>query len=125
MFGQLRQDERGVDLKRGGIFPIVHGLRCLALKHGIAQRNSFARCDALVQAGGLDATLARDLAQTLAVLQRLRLDAQLATLDAGGMPDNFLQPAALRRLDRELLRDALRVVKAFQQHVRGVFHLSD
>ena len=31
----------------------------------------------------------------------------------------------LRRLDRELLRDALRVVKAFQQHVRGVFHLND
>ena len=61
----------------------------------------------------------------LAVLQRLRLDAQLATLDAGGVPDNFLHPEALRRLDRELLRDALRVVKAFQQHVRGVFHLSD
>ena len=125
MFGQLRLDERGVNLKRGGIFPIVHGLRCLALKHGIALRNSFALCEALVQAGGLDATLARDLAQTLAVLQRLRLDAQLATLDAGGMPDNFLQPASLRRLDRELLRDALRVVKAFQQHVRGVFHLVD
>ena len=103
----------------------MHGLRCLALKHGIAQRNSFARCEALVQAGGLDPALGRDLDQTLAVLQRLRLDAQLATLDAGGVPDNFLQPAALRRLDRELLRDALRVVKAFQQHVRGVFHLSD
>ena len=125
MFGQLRQHERGVDLKRGGIFPIVHGLRCLALKHGIAQRNSFARCEALVQAGGLDPALGRDLDQTLAVLQRLRLDAQLATLDAGGVPDNFLQPAALRRLDRELLRDALRVVKAFQHHVRGVFHHSD
>ena len=125
MFGQLRQDERGVDLKRSGIFPIVHGLRCLALKHGIAQRNSFARCEALVPAGGLDATLASDLAQTLAVLQRLRLDAQLATLDAGGVPDNLVQPAALRRLDRELLRDALRVVKAFQQHVRVVFHLGD
>ena len=62
---------------------------------------------------------------TLAVLQRLRLDAQLATLDAGGVPDNLVQPASLRRLDRELLRDALRVVKAFQQHVRGVFHLGD
>lgn len=125
MFGQLRQDERGVDLKRGGIFPVVHGLRCLALKHGIGQRNSFARCEALVQAGGLDPVLGRDLDQTLVVLQRLRLDAQLATLDAGGVPDNFLHPAALRRLDRELLRDALRVVKAFQQHVRSVFHLAD
>lgn len=124
-FGQLRPGERGLDIKRGGIFPIVHGLRCLALKHGIAQRNSFARCDALVQAGALDAALGRDLAQTLAVLQRLRLDAQLAALDAGNAPDNHLHPDALRRLDRELLRDALRVVKAFQQHVRLAFHLGD
>ncbi|WP_454259239.1 DUF294 nucleotidyltransferase-like domain-containing protein [Pseudoxanthomonas mexicana] len=124
-FGQLRQGERGLDIKRGGIFPVVHGLRCLALKHGIAQRSSFARCDALVDCGGLDAPLARDLAQALAVLQRLRLDAQLATLDAGGVPDNLLHPDTLRRLDRELLRDALRVVKAFRQHVRIAFHLSD
>ena len=124
-FGQLRQDEHGLDIKRGGIFPIVHGLRCLALKHGIAHRNSFARCDALVQAGALDEALGRDLSQTLAVLQRLRLDAQLAALDAGDAPDNCLHPDTLRRLDRELLRDALRVVKAFQQHVRIAFHLGD
>ena len=124
-FGQLRQGERGLDIKRGGIFPVVHGLRCLALKHGIAQRSSFARCEALADCGGLDAPLARDLAQALAVLQRLRLDAQLATLDAGGVPDNLLHPDTLRRLDRELLRDVLRVVKTFRQHVRSVFHLSD
>ena len=125
LFGQLRPGERGLDIKRGGIFPIVHGLRCLALKHGIAQRNSFARCEALVQAGALDAALGRDLDQTLAVLQRLRLDAQLAALDAGTVPGNCLHPDALRRLDRELLRDALRVVKAFQQQLRIAFHLGD
>ena len=124
-FGQLRQDERGLDIKRGGIFPIVHGLRCLALQHGIGQRNSFARCEALVQAGALDAPLGRDLAQTLSVLQRMRLDAQLAALDAGETPGNHLHPETLRRLDRELLRDALRVVKAFQQHLRIAFHLGD
>ena len=122
-FGQLREGEHGLDIKRGGIFPIVHGLRCLALKHGIGLRNSFERCDALVEAGALDAALGRDLSQTFAVLQRLRLDAQLDALDAGRAPDNLLRSDALRRLDRELLRDALRVVKAFQQHVRGVFRL--
>ena len=122
-FGKLRQSEEGLDIKRGGIFPIVHGLRCLALKHGMTQRNSFLRCEALMQAGVLDTALGNDLAQTLAVLQRLRLDTQLGTLDAGGVPDNHLHPDRLRRMDRELLRDALRVVKAFQQHLRIVFHL--
>lgn len=124
-FGQLREGEHGLDIKRGGIFPLVHGLRCLALKHGIRHRNSFARCEALVQAGALDARLGRDLAQTLAVLQRLRLDAQLVALDAGKAPDNLLHPTTLRTLDRELLRDGLRVVKQFQQHIRLVFQLGD
>ena len=124
-FGQLRQGEHGLDIKRGGIFPIVHGLRCLALRHGIAARNSFDRCDALVGSGALEAALGRDVSQTLAVLQRLRLDAQLTALDAGRAPDNLLQAETLRRLDRELLRDALRVVKAFQQHVRAAFRLGD
>ena len=66
-----------------------------------------------------------DLDQTLAVLQRLRLDAQLAALDAGAAADNCLHPDALRRLDRELLRDALRVARDFRQHIRLAFRLSD
>ena len=124
-FGRLRQSEEGLDIKRGGVFPIVHGLRCLALKHGVTQRNSFQRCEALMQTGVLDPSLGNDVVQTLAVLQRLRLDTQLAALDAGRVPDNHLQPDRLQRMDRELLRDALRVVKAFQQHIRVVFHLED
>ena len=57
------------------------------------------------------------------MFQRLRLDAQLAALDAGRAPDNFIHADALRRLDRELLRDALRVAKDFRQHLKHFFHL--
>ncbi|MDO5609802.1 MAG: DUF294 nucleotidyltransferase-like domain-containing protein [Pseudomonadota bacterium] len=124
LLGQVKGDERGTDIKKGGIFPVVHGLRCLALKYGIAERNSFERCAALVAAGRIDDELGRDLPQTLSVFQRLRLDAQLAAMDAGQPPDNFLHADQLRRLDRELLRDALRVVKNFRQLVRAEFHLS-
>ena len=55
----------------------------------------------------------------------MRLDAQLAALDAGAAPDNRIDTAHLRRLDRELLRDALHVVKDFRDHVRRAFHLAD
>ena len=71
------------------------------------------------------AALGRDLPQALAVFQRLRLDAQLDALDQGQVPDNFVVAERLRRLDRELLRDALRVAKDFRQHVRLAFHLTD
>ena len=123
LFGQVRGDDHGTDIKKGGVFPVVHGLRCLALKHDVRERNSFARCAALAEAGHLPHDLGRDLPQALAVFQRLRLDAQLAALDAGRAPDNFIHADALRRLDRELLRDALRVAKDFRQHLKHVFHL--
>ena len=121
--GQVREEGGRADLKRGGVFPLVHGLRVLALKHGIAHRNSFDRCAALVAAGGLDRELGRDVPQALAVLMRLRLGQQLADLDAGQPASNGVDVAALRRLDRELLRDALRVVNTFKDHVADAFHL--
>ena len=125
LLGNVKGDGRGTDLKKGGIFPVVHGLRCLALRHGIEARNSFDRCRELAAAGVLSAALGRDLPQALAVFQRLRLDAQLDALDQGQVPDNFVVAERLRRLDRELLRDALRVAKDFRQHVRLAFYLTD
>lgn len=71
----------------------------------------------------MDAELGRDVPQALAVLMRLRLGQQLADLDAGCVPGNGVDVAALRRLDRELLRDALRVVNGFKEHVQSEFHL--
>ena len=55
----------------------------------------------------------------------MRLDAQFAALAEGRAPDNHIDPARLRRLDRELMRDALHVVKDFRAHVRSSFHLRD
>ena len=123
LFGRVRSGEAGTDIKKGGIFPLVHGLRTLALRHGVARSNSFARCEGLVAVGALPGELGRDVPQALAVFQRLRLAQQFDALAAGRLPDNTLDIAALRHLDRELLRDALRVVNRFKAHLREVFHL--
>ncbi|WP_170288166.1 putative nucleotidyltransferase substrate binding domain-containing protein [Marilutibacter maris] len=125
LFGRVRDDAGGIDIKKGGVFPLVNGIRVLALRHGIDRHNSFDRCAALVDAGALSSELGRDVPQALAVFMRLRLGAQLQALAAGRAADNRLDPASLRRLDRELLRDALRVVNAFKDHLRGAFHLRD
>jgi CBS domain-containing protein len=124
-FGRVKSGAHGTDIKKGGIFPVVHGLRCLALRHGIAATGSAERCRALVDQGHLPAALGGDLPQALNVFQRMRLQMQLAALEAGRAPDNAIDPERLTRLDRELLRDALHVVKEFRGHVRYAFHLRD
>ena len=124
-FGRVRHATDGTDIKKGGIFPVVHGLRCLALRHGIRATGSRERCAALVERGELSPALGRDLPQALNVFQHLRLDAQFAALGEGRAPGNHIDPTRLRRLDRELMRDALHVVKDFRAHVRQSFHLRD
>ncbi len=104
---------------------MVHGLRCLALRHRIGATGSRDRCVALVECGELSPALGRDLPQALNVFQHMRLDAQFAALAAGRAPDNHIDPSRLRRLDRELMRDALHVVKDFRSHIRQSFHLRD
>lgn len=121
-FGRIKGGEAGTDLKKGAIFPLVHGLRSLALANGIDERNSFRRAEALMAAGQLTASFGRDVQQALSVCLRLRLAEQLAC-GATGAPDNRVHVDKLRRLDRELLRDALRVVGDFQDHLRQRFHL--
>jgi CBS domain-containing protein len=124
-FGRVRGGGAGIDIKKGGIFPVVHGLRCLALRHGIAATASRERCAALVECGELSPGLGRDLPQALNVFQHMRLDAQFAAIAEGREAGNHIDPARLRRLDRELMRDALHVVKDFRAHVRQSFHLRD
>ena len=123
LFGNVRAGEHGTDIKKGGVFPLVHGLRALALKHGVADRNSFRRADGIAAAGGMSAELSRDVQQALAVFLRMRLEHQIESARRGEPPDNYLRVAELRRLDRELLRDALVVVDAFKAHLKRSVHL--
>lgn len=124
MFGKVRTEGGRTDIKKGGVFPLVHGVRSLSLRHGVRRTSSFERCADMAAAGVLNAEMARDVPQAMAVFQRLRLGQQLADLEAERPPDNGVDVAALRKLDRELLRDAFRVVNTFKDHVRDVFHLS-
>lgn len=123
LFGGLKGGAAGVEVKKGGIFPIVHGLRVLALQHRIEPRNSFARAEALIAAGVIDPRFGRDLAQALAVFVRLRLTEQIRAVKSGEPLDNRIIAARLRRLDRDLLRDALRVAGEFKGWLKARFHL--
>jgi CBS domain-containing protein len=114
LFGGLRGKGSAVDLKKGGIFPVVHGVRVMAVEEGLRVTSTFDRIDALVAQGALSSQLGTDLRQSFAIMLRVRLGQQLDALREGEVPTNDVQIARMRRLDRDLLRDALRVVKDFQ-----------
>ena len=117
------QDKQTLDLKKGGIFPIVHGIRSLALSEHLQASGTNARIDLLVAAGRLSSSFAADLADSLHLLMGLKLKAGLAELDAAGPVSGAVRSSGLSSLERDLLKDALAVAKRFKAIVRNQFHL--
>ncbi len=121
-----RQAERhALDPKKAGIFPIVHGVRCLALREHIAATATVERIDALVAAGRLPREMAVELTGSLHFLMELRLKAGLAELDVERPVSGDVATDRLSSLERDLLKDALAAVKRFKTLVRHQFHLSE
>lgn len=112
-----REKNALLDIKKAGIFPIVHGGRVLALEAGIDATNTFDRLEALTSRSILEKPLADDLAESLAFLMRLRLDAGLERLCKGSLLSNEIDTATLSTLDKDLLQDALQVVKRFKRMI--------
>ena len=106
-----------LDIKKAGIFPVVHGVRVLALEAGVDVPNTFDRLEALTSRNILEKPLADDLAESLAFLMRLRLDAGLEMLRRGAPLSNEVDTASLSTLDKDLLQDALQVVRRFKRMV--------
>jgi CBS domain-containing protein len=113
LFG-LGDEGRAISLKKAGIFPIVHGVRSLALARRVAATGTAERIAALVEGGALDAALGDELVQSLHFLMGLRLKAGLAEIDTGRPVTGNVDPDRLSTLERDLLKDALAVVKRFK-----------
>lgn len=119
--GQLKTQDAQLDIKRGGIFPIVHGARALALREGLDSRGTVGRLVALKALGVLDEALADNLVESFELFLQLRLRQQL-----DGRRDGRLQGLEVTRLsrhERDLLRYGLHVVKKFKQSLTRQFHL--
>jgi CBS domain-containing protein len=104
-----------IDLKKLGIFPIVHGVRTLALQYRVRALGTAERLGALVAAGRIDAALARDLTEALRFLIGLKLAANLRQMADGRTPDNRIRLVELGTLERQALKDSLGIVRRFKQ----------
>jgi CBS domain-containing protein len=116
-------DRHAVDLKKAAIFPIVHGVRSLALRDHVHATGTADRLDALVDAGHLTRAFATELLDSLHFLMTLKLEAALAEQPAVGAASGRVHTDRLGSRERERLNHALALVKRFKALVRHQFHL--
>ena len=111
-------ERRGqLDLKHGGVVPIVDLARWAAMAAGVSCTSTAERLRVAGEAGTLPASDAHMLAEAHELIVGLRIDHQVEQLRAGETPDNYIDPAALSPLTRSYLREAFRAVAAVQKRV--------
>ena len=110
-------------MKKLGTFPIVHGIRALALEYHIDALRTTERIHQLAGREHLDAALARDLIDALQFLMGLKLKNNLRQDQMGEKPHNQVRLSELGTLERDLLKDSLAIIKRFKQHLRMHFKL--
>ena len=115
--------EANLNLKKAGMFPLVHGVRSMALAERIDATSTEARIRALQEAGALDAETAQELTESLHFFMGLRLKAGLDEMDRGQPVSGKVDLAGLTPLERDLLKDALAAVRRFRAQLRLRFRL--
>lgn len=123
LLGNIREDHGKIDIKKGGIFPLVHGVRALAFEFALEETNTLKRLDWLQQHQILDDEVVQGLKDALLLFIRIRLRQQLQSNSDNPGLSQQLNLQALRSVDRSLLRHALRRVKKFKQLLVNHFHL--
>ncbi|MGQ0711879.1 MAG: DUF294 nucleotidyltransferase-like domain-containing protein [Rhodoferax sp.] len=119
----LDDDQERLHLKKAGLFPLVHGVRALALAQHIEATGTEARIQALVARQVLDERLGQDLVHSLHFFMGLKLRCGLQELDTGHTVSGAVDVQRLSTLDRDLLKDTLGVVKRFRARLRQHFRL--
>ena len=123
-FVTAKNDHAGeMELKKGGLFAIVQGVRSLAVEQGLNQTGTFERIEALLASGVLQKEMASDLIEAFDFLLTLRLGAQLEKLARRQAPDNYVNPAKLSKIERDILRDALKIIDGFKKLIGYHFKL--
>ena len=117
-------ERRGqLDLKHGGMIPIVDLARWAGMAAGMASASTRERLRAAEAAGTMDSAEAQTLTEAFGFIFSLRLDHQVEQLRHGSVPDDFIDPKALNPLARSYLREAFRAVASVQANLSAELSL--
>jgi len=117
-------ERRGqLDIKHGGMIPIVDLARWAGMAAGVASASTRERLRAAEAAGTMDSAEAQTLTEAFGFIFSLRLDHQVEQLRRGEEPDDFIDPKALNPLARSYLREAFRAVASVQANLSAELSL--
>jgi len=112
LFGSLRVDEqKRVDLKKGGLMPIFSGARALAIRHDARLRSTPERLTEVASRGHAPQKDIDTVIDAHKVILGAMLDQQLADSEQGIPLSTRVEPDRFRKIRKGLITDAVSKVK--------------
>lgn len=125
LFSQFKTTKQGqLDLKKGGLFPIVHGARVLMCEHSLIASTTHERLMALANTRTLSQSFASELLEAFDFMQQLRLHQQLTSLSLEQPIDNQIHVDSLSHLQKDLLKDSFKLVDQFKNLLNHHYKLN-
>jgi CBS domain-containing protein len=117
-------ERRGqLDIKHGGMIPIVDLARWAGMAAGVASASTLERLRAAEAAGTMESAEAQTLMEAFDFIFSLRLDHQVEQIRRGEAPGDFIDPRTLNPLARSYLREAFRAVASVQANLSAELSL--
>ena len=117
-------EHRGqLDLKHGGVVPIVDLARWAGMAAGVTSASTPERLRAAAAAGALSEADSRTLADAFELVMGLRVAHHVDQIEAGEEPTDHIDPATLSPLTRSYLKEAFRAVASVQKGISAELSL--
>ena len=113
-----------INIKKGGIFIIVQGIRSLSLENKLFNTNTTKRIRKLKELGVLENETANELIMAFNFLTNLNLKSNLDKLDKKQAIDNYVNPNNLNTMEKDLLKDSFKIVNKLKKKLEFHFKLS-
>ncbi|PRM97783.1 cyclic nucleotide-binding protein [Arcobacter cryaerophilus gv. crypticus] len=113
-----------IDIKRGGIFIIVQGIRSLSIQNRVLNTNTIKRINSLKELKVLDDESAKELIMAFNILNSLKLKESLEKLDKKEKIDNFVNPNRLTIMEKDLLKESFKIVNKLKKKLENHFKLN-
>jgi len=112
-----------IDIKKTAVFPIVQGIRSLALREKIRETTTVKRIKILEQKKILEKEKADELLEAFDVVNTLRLKSQLEKLLENKKINNEIDTHHLGKIERDLLKDSFKIVNDFKKFISYSFKI--
>ena len=110
-----------IDIKKAAVFPIVQGIRSLALREKIRETTTVKRIKILEEKKVLEKEKADELLEAFDVVNTLRLKSQLNKLLENKEINNEIDTHNLGKIERDLLKDSFKIVNDFKKFIAYSF----